>query len=349
MIQEGGLFSAQGTPPEYTSVLDEYARLPDLYSSKWKSMSDPIIQGFTDRHSRAMADLEGLGETQRADLNRMYDRSGSRARSDMTSRGLAGSTALQGVLRGNEAGRNLDRRRLEDQLTRERMDYDTRLSGDTLSAQSRFGVGGFEAGVRHPTDQYVRAKDRLVNQGISQQAAYDQNAIDMLTRMGMFGFNQDASLTGGNVGLSQGVQFQPGQGWIGQFGQGLQSQFAPQPESASPDYLGTFGSAGIGLAGSLGAASIIAGSDVEKKEDFEEVDGELVLEKVRRLKVQRWNYRGLPDRHIGPMAQDWHKHGFGADPKTIAYIDAIGVLLASVQELADRVDVLQKELESCRK
>lgn len=72
---------------------------------------------------------------------------------------------------------------------------------------------------------------------------------------------------------------------------------------------------------------------------------ETVLEKVKSLPVERWNYkigRGDGKEHIGPYAEDWSER-FGGSGKEISVVDSIGVLLKAVQELAARIDELESE------
>ena len=75
---------------------------------------------------------------------------------------------------------------------------------------------------------------------------------------------------------------------------------------------------------------------------------EPVLDKVKTLSVQRWNYkpgRGDGKEHIGPYAEDWSER-FGGSLNEISLLDCVGVLLKAVQELAAKVDELQTEREA---
>src|SRR5205814_10324877 len=56
-------------------------------------------------------------------------------------------------------------------------------------------------------------------------------------------------------------------------------------------------------------------SDRNKKENFQPVDGEEVLRKIRQFNLTSWNYIGQDAktlRHYGPMAQDFYE-AFGHD------------------------------------
>ena len=86
-------------------------------------------------------------------------------------------------------------------------------------------------------------------------------------------------------------------------------------------------------------------SDRNKKENFEPLDGHAVLDKIRAIPVQSWNYIGQDAtqfRHYGPVAQDFFA-AFGHDaigtigtPTTINSGDMQGILMIAVQALEDR-------------
>ena len=88
-------------------------------------------------------------------------------------------------------------------------------------------------------------------------------------------------------------------------------------------------------------------SDVNKKENFLPVDGELVLKKISGMKQESWNYKGHDKklfRHYGPMAQTFYEL-FGNDSvgsinggvnTTINGGDLSGILLCAVKALEYR-------------
>ena len=102
----------------------------------------------------------------------------------------------------------------------------------------------------------------------------------------------------------------------------------------------------------LGPSSSAWGSisDKTKKEDFEEIDGEELLEKIAGLEIVKWKYIGSTHQHLGPMAQDFYqafKLGDG-DDKMITTQDIEGVTIAGVQALEKRTKQLQKENEQLK-
>lgn len=78
-------------------------------------------------------------------------------------------------------------------------------------------------------------------------------------------------------------------------------------------------------------------SDRNKKENFKTLDDNEILAKISQLPITRWNYKGLTDQHIGPMAQDFYTiFRLGTDDKTISTIDPSGVALGGIQGLYHR-------------
>src|SRR5581483_2925683 len=72
-----------------------------------------------------------------------------------------------------------------------------------------------------------------------------------------------------------------------------------------------------------------------------------VLDKVSRLPISEWQYKGgnqSDTRHIGPMAQDFHEaFTLGHDEKHISVIDEGGVALAAIQGLNEKLEETRTE------
>jgi hypothetical protein len=97
---------------------------------------------------------------------------------------------------------------------------------------------------------------------------------------------------------------------------------------------------------SAGGSSWSVISDRTRKESFLAIDPSDILVRIRSLPVTTWRYIDEEDRtvrHIGPMAQDWHRaFGFTQDATTINMSDFDGVNLAAIQAL-DRANTAQDE------
>jgi hypothetical protein len=107
-----------------------------------------------------------------------------------------------------------------------------------------------------------------------------------------------------------------------------------------------------GVSLNAGGSSWNVISDRTRKENFLGIDGEDVLSRIRALPVTTWQYRDEQDRavrHIGPMAQDWHRaFGFSPDATTINMSDFDGVNLAAIQALESRSTAQAEEIRALR-
>ena len=104
-----------------------------------------------------------------------------------------------------------------------------------------------------------------------------------------------------------------------------------------------------------GQVAFTFGSDKTQKENFQPVDGEEVLGKIRGFELSSWNFIGHDPkkfRHYGPMAQDFFA-AFGHDglgqigsETTINSGDLAGILMIAVQALEKRTaELKQKEAQ----
>jgi endosialidase-like protein/trimeric autotransporter adhesin len=97
-------------------------------------------------------------------------------------------------------------------------------------------------------------------------------------------------------------------------------------------------------------------SDRNKKENFEQLDGELLLSRLRKVPVTSWNYIAGDKsiRYMGPMAQDfWQAFKLGGtDSLGINSISIDGVNMAAIKALDARTEKLHEmvtELQSLKK
>ncbi len=107
---------------------------------------------------------------------------------------------------------------------------------------------------------------------------------------------------------------------------------------------------GAGMLGGLGSiAGLMFGgskpwflSDENAKEEKREVRG--VLDALKKIPVEAWKYKegqGDEQEHVGAYAQDFTKATGLGDGKTINIIDALGVTMGAVKELAEKVEASQ--------
>jgi hypothetical protein len=107
--------------------------------------------------------------------------------------------------------------------------------------------------------------------------------------------------------------------------------------------------AGVTLAAGGGSWSSV--SDYHRKENFEALNGEEILQRLRAIPVSSWNYKSQDAsiRHIGPMAQDFYAaFGVGEDEKLINTIDIEGVSIAAAKALDTRTTEQQAEINALK-
>jgi trimeric autotransporter adhesin len=107
-----------------------------------------------------------------------------------------------------------------------------------------------------------------------------------------------------------------------------------------------------GVQVAAGGSSWAVISDRNRKEAFENINLEDLLARIRQLPVTTWRYTDEEDkstRHIGPMAQDWHRlFAFQTDDKTINMSDLDGVNLAAVKALELRTAQQAEEIKELK-
>lgn len=98
----------------------------------------------------------------------------------------------------------------------------------------------------------------------------------------------------------------------------------------------------MGGAGQLLGAGMGLLSSKDAKEDKREVRG--VLEALKEMPVEAWSYKeGMGDggEHVGTYAEDFKKATGLGDGKSINVIDALGVTMGAVKELAEKVEAIK--------
>ena len=121
------------------------------------------------------------------------------------------------------------------------------------------------------------------------------------------------------------------------------------------NWTGASSTIGAQMAGGGNSWSTI--SDRNRKTNFEPLDGEVVLHKLKGFEMSSWNYKEQEAenfRHYGPMAQDFYaafghdKYGTIGSDSLICQSDLEGVTLAGVQALIKRTDAQQEEITALK-
>jgi len=98
-----------------------------------------------------------------------------------------------------------------------------------------------------------------------------------------------------------------------------------------------------------GSGSWDFSSDRNLKENFSPVDEVEVLEKLAKIPMTVWNYKGYDQQHMGPMAQDFHREfGLASTETTLNSLDLDGVTIAAIQGLYEVVKEQRAEIDRLR-
>lgn len=95
--------------------------------------------------------------------------------------------------------------------------------------------------------------------------------------------------------------------------------------------------------------TLFESSDRNKKENFEEVNCDRVLEQIAELPITTWNYKSDDEsiRHMGPVAQDFHAaFALGDSDVTIATTDKVGISLAAIKALNAKLEAWDSEIDA---
>jgi hypothetical protein len=166
--------------------------------------------GISSRYGTREDDLKGLldgyGGIQRDDLNRQYDSLSESAKAQLQNSGLGNSTVMNSVNQGVEQQRQLDRARLEDQLRREQLGYQSQWSADKLGAQEReaqanaqYGMQGIGMNAQYGADA-LGAREGFA--GNSLNAGFEQANINA----GLLGDAANAQMTSAGANAQAGQQ-----------------------------------------------------------------------------------------------------------------------------------------------
>lgn len=96
------------------------------------------------------------------------------------------------------------------------------------------------------------------------------------------------------------------------------------------------------MMGGIGSIAGLFASSKDIKEDKREVRG--ILDAIKKMPVEAWAYKdgeGDGGEHVGPYAEDFQKATGLGDGKSISVIDALGVTMGAVKELAEKVEGLK--------
>ena len=126
---------------------------------------------------------------------------------------------------------------------------------------------------------------------------------------------------------------------------GAQGGIANVMNQSYQNQLGAYnaeGGAMAGLGSLIGTGLSFIPSSRDYKEDKKPVKRGAALNAVREMPVEKWKYKGDDDEreHIGTYAEDFARETGMGDGRTIAVQDAIGVTMAAIKDLDEKVEAL---------
>lgn len=342
-----------GSLPELPGVGDfgaERGRVEQALMDRSLNLMDPVFDRRRAAEAEMMANrgLTEFGEIAQLTRGETEDAYGKN---------------LQRALQESIIGGGAEQSRLFDMASSARQQtLGDRLAQAGMTNQARQAAVGeasarAQAGLQSRSISNARMANNLssalgfANLGLGQdQLRFAQDQASFAEKMGMNAqqFSQLASILGMGPG-SQGMGGYWGPGQVDVVGAAGQDLNARQFAAANDPW-----NQMLGLAGSLGGAALGNASlfsSVDYKTEFETLDGDEVLEGVKKLEIPKWNYIGeiTGRKHIGPMAEQFSEEFgtpmLGADGVvTIDAVSAVGVALKAIQALTNKVEELEKKL-----
>ncbi|MEM4166643.1 MAG: hypothetical protein QW255_04785, partial [Candidatus Bilamarchaeaceae archaeon] len=96
-------------------------------------------------------------------------------------------------------------------------------------------------------------------------------------------------------------------------------------------------------------------SSISFKDDLTELDKDELLEGLKKVSIARWRYKGTNEYHIGPTSEefiDLYKVGILDDgensKKYLSSYDVAGVALGCVKVLLEKIESLEKEIQTMK-
>lgn len=189
---------------------------------------EAVAQQYGQRENELTQYLENLGQSERTELDRRRQQMLAQQQQALLQRGLTSTTAYDAAMRGIERGSMQDLLALEEKLTRQKMDYLSALSGETLGAkaaaanaasqtamqqfevgqaplQARGALAGYygdvsklarEVGSR---EKIARMEAEKARQLQAQQLAFEQQKANQQAELERLGLQQQAYLGYGQL------------------------------------------------------------------------------------------------------------------------------------------------------
>jgi hypothetical protein len=164
---------------QYQTLVEKSQQVADQQSAALQAAqgrADSLPDQYAAREQNLTQYLEGLGQSQRDELSRSEQGQQSALKQDMINRGMISSSVLDSLRGGITSNFGQQRRSLEDTLTREKMDYRSALSGETLGARGQAiqGARDTASGVFQMQQSPLQAREAYAS-ALAKQREYDLN------------------------------------------------------------------------------------------------------------------------------------------------------------------------------
>jgi Chaperone of endosialidase len=212
------------------------------------------------------------------------------------------------------------------------------ISGKSLDATGVYGQSGTAGG-------YVRVAAGISGYSLETNGVYGYT----MKGIGVFGGSNGASIGIGVKGDSTNIGVQAWGNKVGldAFSNNGNAVVGRSSNANAAYFYG--GAGGLGVCSYNGGAGWNCTSDRNKKENFKAVNPQVVLERLAKLPITRWNMKGDRQKtpHMGPVAQDFKAaFGLGDGNTTINTADAQGVALAAIKGVYAKNQALEQQVKT---
>jgi hypothetical protein len=188
--------------PQLEQLGQGFGEREQALGGRFDELSSGILGGYDTLRGEARDLLEGMGEYERGQIERRHGRARGRALSDLSSRGLGGSTLRSGLERGAARDLSQEMGGLDERLRRERLGAEMGIGMGKLGAQRGLGEFGSLLRERLGGDRLgFGERAASMEAGLGSQLSGD--TMQAMQQMGLFGSELGARLTGEELGAGE--------------------------------------------------------------------------------------------------------------------------------------------------
>lgn len=144
-----------------------------------REVRQPVAAGFERLQGDTLRQLEGLGEQGRKDLQRTFSNALTQSETDLTQRGLGGTSNLAALRQANAERRSDALNAFNEQLRRQQLDITTDIGLQGLSQDASLRTQGF-TGEFAAGNALIIEQDRLAARPIQAEADFGLREFDAL-------------------------------------------------------------------------------------------------------------------------------------------------------------------------